>query len=142
MIKINVIFRCDGAAHIGLGHVMRCLALADGLRREGFSKITFLTKDYDKLILDRIRGHNFLVEALSCQAYLDEDLKRIIGMVRENDRTVVVTDSYAIDTGYLEELKNAKAFLICIDDLAQIHFASDIVLNQNIRKHLFIIKGL
>lgn len=132
MNKVNVIFRCDGSACIGLGHLVRCLALADGLRREGFSEITFLTKDYDKLILDKIRGRKFLVEALPYQAYLDEDLKRIIEMVRENDRTVVVIDSYAIDTTYLEELKNTGALLICIDDLAQIHFPSDVVLNQNI----------
>jgi len=131
-MKARIIFRCDGATHIGLGHVMRCIALADGLRKEGFSEITFLSKDYDKKILDKIRGNSFNVEIITRRAGLNEDLKKLVRMIQRNNRTIVITDSYAINTAYLKELKNAGAFLMCIDDLAQIHFPSDVVLNQNI----------
>jgi len=131
-MKNNAIFRCDGAAHIGLGHVMRCLALADGLRRNGYSNITFVSKDYDNKVLAKIRSHDFKVDEIPRHADLREDLGRVMGLVRDNNGAIVITDSYEIDFHYLRELKNRNVFLICIDDLARIHFPSDVVLNQNL----------
>jgi len=130
-MRKDIIFRCDGASHLGLGHVMRCLALADGFRREGFSHITFMSKDYDTQILNKMRSCNFQVESIPHQADLREDLQRIIKMIERDSGGIIITDSYAIDTHYLKELKNTGAFVMCIDDLAQIHFPSDVVLNQN-----------
>ncbi len=132
MIRNNVVFRCDGAPHIGLGHVMRCLSLADGLRREGFAHITFMSKDYDERILSKIREYGFEVETIPHRADPDEDLSRLIEIARRSDSPVVITDSYDIDAHYLKKLKEERVILVSIDDLAQIHFPSDVVLNQNI----------
>jgi len=45
---------------------------------------------------------------------------------------VMITDSYAIDKHYLAEIKRIVPLLVSIDDLANISFPSDIVINQNI----------
>ena len=38
----NILFRCDGSKEIGLGHVVRCFALADELQKQNKeSVITF-----------------------------------------------------------------------------------------------------
>jgi spore coat polysaccharide biosynthesis predicted glycosyltransferase SpsG len=37
----SVLIRCDGSSEIGLGHVMRCLALADELRNRHDCSVTF-----------------------------------------------------------------------------------------------------
>jgi spore coat polysaccharide biosynthesis predicted glycosyltransferase SpsG len=65
-------------------------------------------------------------------ADLDQDLAHVLAKTKTHNNTVVITDSYTINAYYLEKLKNSGAFVISIDDLAQIHFASDVVINQNI----------
>lgn len=38
----NILFRCDGSSEIGMGHVVRCLALADKLKEDFNCDINFL----------------------------------------------------------------------------------------------------
>ena len=38
---MNILFRCDGSVKIGMGHVVRCLALADHLKEDHGCNINF-----------------------------------------------------------------------------------------------------
>ena len=50
-----LVLRCDGSARVGLGHLVRCLALAQGLGKLGH-KSWFLTAARDMVLLERLRG--------------------------------------------------------------------------------------
>ena len=131
MGKDKVIFRADGGANIGLGHIMRCLNLADGLKEKGMQCI-FITKDIDPEAGKRIVDSGHLIERLPAEIDLEEDLNLTIKLIKKHQPDLVVTDSYDINEIYLRRIKDLNIPLMSIDDLANMHFFSDIVLNQNI----------
>ena len=51
---MNVVFRVDASQKIGAGHLMRCLTLAEELRKKS-SKITFIARDH-------VGNLNYLIE--------------------------------------------------------------------------------
>ncbi|MEW6607091.1 MAG: UDP-2,4-diacetamido-2,4,6-trideoxy-beta-L-altropyranose hydrolase [bacterium] len=129
--KDRAIFRTDGGAKIGLGHIRRCLSLAEGLSQKGIQCI-FITRDIDPAVGKRIVANNHLVERLPAQADLKKDLSLTINLIKKHQPSLVITDSYGIDEHYLEQLKKLNVTLMSIDDLSKLHFCSDIVLNQNV----------
>lgn len=51
-----ILFRCDGNAFVGSGHIMRCLAIADAARTMGLQSI-FLTAGNEFEIIITAHGH-------------------------------------------------------------------------------------
>jgi UDP-2,4-diacetamido-2,4,6-trideoxy-beta-L-altropyranose hydrolase len=49
----------------------------------------------------------------------------------------VITDHYQIDASYVKEIKHQGFHVLSIDDTAQMHYYSDIVVNQNIGAEKF-----
>lgn len=129
---MTVLFRTDGSQRIGLGHISRCLALAQGLRKRGYEAV-FLTRSTEEAIGGKIRAHGFTVHSVSPQCSQVEDQKRAIALARESDPpSIVVLDGYGLDAAYQRAVKEAGISLMVIDDLAQDHACADLVLNQNI----------
>jgi len=134
MGRKNVYIRVDGNLKIGMGHIMRCIALGQGFRIEGF-EVTFITIAYDKETIGRIEYEGFPVKILNqrCSFDLRLDLRETLNLLPvDTEFSLVVTDGYKFDQFYQQGIKEKGYPLMCIDDIANTHFYADVVLNQNI----------
>ena len=128
MTKIAI--RADGGSRIGLGHIQRCLALSSQLQREKM-EVLFITKRND-IVKEKVEQEGFKVAELKHNLNLEEDLRYTTEILKGNKIDVLITDSYEFDERYLTEVKKNIRMLVSINDLAEITFSSDIVINQNI----------
>ena len=123
----TTIFRCDGSAAIGTGHVMRCLALAQSVHHLG-NNVLFVMRE-DGGIEERVKREGFDVVCIQGK----NDLQETALLAREHGADWVVVDGYQFDSFYQEGIKNAGFKLLFIDDYGHCdHYHADIVLNQNV----------
>ena len=64
---MTVVFRTDASLHMGTGHVMRCLTLADALKARG-AQCHFISRAHPGHLLDTIRQRGFKVNSLESTA--------------------------------------------------------------------------
>jgi len=127
---LNIAFRTDASADIGIGHLIRCLALAEELKNKGHVCF-FVTKIQNKELIDRIEQDNIHFQT-DPNATLDEDKQILLKFSNENKIDWIITDHYGINSDYVQKLKENNYNVLSIDDNALIHYYSDIILNQNI----------
>ena len=132
--KGTFFFRCDGNSHIGSGHIMRCLALADNAADQGY-ECCFLTagNEFEKII----HNHKHKRIVLNTDyGRLDNDLNYTINLVKIHKPKALFVDSYLVNDFYLHFLHCACALiqtmLIYIDDILSFPYSCDLLLNYNI----------
>ncbi len=127
-MKSKIFFRADGNAQIGLGHVIRSLALA-AMLKEKFD-IVFLIRNPDKKVNSEIQQYTDQIIALpETDSYTDEaNFIKEQGYVKPDD--IIVLDGYQFTTLYQEILRNMGCKIVSIDDLHSTYFMSDLVVNH------------
>lgn len=121
--------RADANEKIGTGHVMRCLSIAEELRRHGES-VTFITAD------ERSRGmieeQGFSIICLnSMWNDLEKEISSLIRVIKAQEISSLLIDSYFVTEAYLKEIgKYTK--IIYIDDINQFLYPVDLLVNYNI----------
>jgi UDP-2,4-diacetamido-2,4,6-trideoxy-beta-L-altropyranose hydrolase len=138
---LNIVFRVDSSTQIGLGHLMRCLALADVLKQDGCN-VTFLCRalegnsieaiEHSVIVLDKnddFRSDDIYVNSLG--ATQEQDANQTIKMMPKSIDLLVV-DSYALGQEWHQRLRPHTRKILVIDDLADRQFDCDILLNQNL----------
>ncbi|MGB2870030.1 MAG: UDP-2,4-diacetamido-2,4,6-trideoxy-beta-L-altropyranose hydrolase [Bacteroidota bacterium] len=125
------VIRSDASAEIGSGHIMRCLALGQALQ-DGGQSVVFLTQTRNRLLVDRLIREGFDVEMLETGIPVAEDGAQTATRALKRNAAWVITDGYRFDTSFQRILKQSGVRLMCIDDIAECHYVSDIVLNQNV----------
>jgi UDP-2,4-diacetamido-2,4,6-trideoxy-beta-L-altropyranose hydrolase len=128
---MKVAFRVDASPQIGIGHLMRCLALSEELIRRGHTCSIFTKTDNNDL-LKRIKTFHVDVQNIDANVSLKKDLQTLLKFSRDYEIDWIVTDHYSIDTTYINEIKKQGFHVLSIDDTSQMHYPSDIVINQNI----------
>ena len=127
MQKNRIYFRADGNATIGLGHVIRSLALAEMLCAE-FECHFIIQKPLDTLKQQILEVCDRVNELPETDDFEEEAKFLVENAISKQD--IIVLDGYNFTTKYQKILKKNVCKVVSIDDLHQDHFVSDIVINH------------
>jgi UDP-2,4-diacetamido-2,4,6-trideoxy-beta-L-altropyranose hydrolase len=142
--RVAVAFRADGSTEIGMGHIMRCLALAQGMEKHG-ARAEFIVRNYNRKVGAVVRRYGFAVKTIPVDSSWSEDLRltleysdrfhsKLIISDLGNAGNIARPDEYS---RYLQGLKGGGKYLIAIDDLVKTSLPADIIINP----HYGIEKG-
>lgn len=137
---MNVVFRVDASNDIGIGHLMRCLALSEELIRKKHTCF-FISKVDNNELINIIKKNNINFHKITSNLSLQADLTNLLKISNENDIDWVITDHYGINSQYIKVIKKNNLRVLSIDDTAQIHYYSDIIVNQNIGAEKFVFSS-
>lgn len=131
---MNVVIRTDASVHIGSGHVMRCLLLADMLRDVG-ANITFIIRKAVGDMADYVSGRAFEVVLLPAGGSDSQIDDAHVSIERwpfpEEKADWLIVDHYGLDCQWEEAMSGKANHLLVIDDLANRPHTCDILLDQN-----------
>lgn len=119
--------RADANSQIATGHVMRCMAIADALQKEGYRCI-FVMADREGEALVKSRGYQ--VHCLdSVWNQMDSETDKMTALIRERQIDMILIDSYFVTEDYLRRI-SALTKVYYIDDLDRFLYPVDTVLNS------------
>ncbi|KAA0991312.1 UDP-2,4-diacetamido-2,4,6-trideoxy-beta-L-altropyranose hydrolase [Dyadobacter aurulentus] len=118
-MRSKLYIRTDGSSSIGLGHLVRCIALARMLSND--FEIFFACKQIPDSIAGEIETDGYHLIRLKN----DDDLTSIL-----SPTDLVVIDSYELESDYQKSIKLIGCGLICIDDLHEKTTYADLILNH------------
>lgn len=143
---MKIAFRTDASSKIGTGHFMRCLTLADELKKQD-AHIRFLSRNLPTHLSDmlRIKGIEYIsLEAGEVDGSIDElahaswlgisqaqDSQTAIKALSDQAWDWLVVDHYALDARWEKALRPSVKNIMVIDDLADRQHDCDVLLDQN-----------
>ena len=122
----ELVIRADAGPKIGLGHVMRCLALAEGWQDAG-GNVTFASANAPDPVVARFRCSGVAHVALTARHPDPRDAKETGAL----DGGWIAVDGYHFDDAYRASLRQAGHRVLAIGDAAGGIGVADAVLNQN-----------
>lgn len=126
------VFRTDANAQIGLGHVMRCLALAQAWMEAGGSAI-FVLADQVPAVQKRLESEGIAVHHLASQSGTDADATETKALLSHTNTQWLVLDAYHFDASYIAKLNSTDCSMVLFDDHgSRSKYDAEIVLNPNI----------
>jgi UDP-2,4-diacetamido-2,4,6-trideoxy-beta-L-altropyranose hydrolase len=128
-VTLVMVVRTDAGVAIGLGHAMRCLALAQALTDTAGGRAVFLMAEAPAAFVARAGAVIDLDEAPGTGA----DAERTVAHARSVGADWVVVDGYHFDGGYQRALVDAGLQVLALDDHGHAgRYAAQLVLNQNL----------
>lgn len=124
----TVILRADGNSKIGLGHISRCLALAEMLSAE-FDCI-FITREIPESIENQINSICKGLYKIPVHVNVGTSEAEWISKHLSEKGEIFILDGYHFNTDYQRVIRAQGYHLICIDDLADKHYVADVVINH------------
>ncbi len=127
-----VIVRADASTQIGIGHVMRCLALGQAWR-DTRGEAIFAMAMGSPAIESRLTSEDIDIFPVSARVGSAEDAMQTADLAQQKGASWVAVDGYLFDPAYQRIIKDSGLNLLLIDDNGHAaHYYADVVLNQNI----------
>ena len=124
-----IAIRVDGNPQIATGHVMRCLAIANELKKSGQTPLFIVADDNSEHLL---QPSGYQVVNLHTQwNNLDSEISQITTVLRQHKITKIIVDTYFVTETYLSALEDLCP-VIYIDDLNLFRYPISVVVNYNI----------
>lgn len=123
----RLIFRADGNATIGLGHLMRLLALADMLR--GLAPGIFMLREPTSAVTQLITQAGWDIHALPASPLAVEAEWLASSFLGPSD--VLVLDGYDFTQAYQLRVRQSGCSLVYIDDLRAWPVVADVLINHS-----------
>ena len=118
----RIVFRVDGGAEIGMGHVYRSLAIADELCSISSADVQFLMSADHPEGVKRVSGAGYTVRVLS-----DGGVDAAVEAIQEYSPNIVVNDRPFLEKDYLEALARLGASTVnLVDTLEDIEKPAEI----------------
>lgn len=143
---MKVVFRVDASTRMGIGHLMRCLTLAEALRERG-AQTQFICREHTGHLIPLLQQKAIPVTLLPAPATGDtppgEDYSAWLGVTQAEDagQTIevlkgekpdwLVVDHYSLDMEWERRLQLHVNKLMVVDDLANRPHECDLLLDQN-----------
>ena len=133
---MKVLFRVDASVNIGTGHVMRCLTLANRLRRRDV-QCAFVSRRLPGDMIEHIENQGFEVLKMPANALgsVEHDAQETISTLLRIYPNVtwdwLVVDHYGLNFHFERVLRPMVKKILVIDDLADRVHDCDVLLDQN-----------
>ncbi|HSI10800.1 MAG TPA: UDP-2,4-diacetamido-2,4,6-trideoxy-beta-L-altropyranose hydrolase [Chthoniobacter sp.] len=114
-MKPTLLVRADASAQIGVGHVMRCRALAQAWQDDG-GEAVFLSHGLPANVAEELRGEGISTEE---QPYLpgsENDERATAERARALDACWTVADSYEFGPRFFQQLRESGTQVLAFDD--------------------------
>lgn len=135
---MNVVFRVDSSRAIGSGHVMRCIRIAQLLKKRNVSCI-FLCKNFPGNSISLINQKGFKVMILSDGIKEDnlkvnwkKDAMQTVQILKNIEVRILIVDHYNLDKKWEDYQRKFCKRIMVIDDLDDREHSADILLDQNL----------
>ena len=118
-MKNDLLIRVDGSTEIGLGHLVRCISLAQILKDD--YKIEFVCKQLPSKIEEELKNESIHFSRIKSESSF---------FARLNSISTVVLDGYQFDLKYQKRIRESGSKIVIIDDLHNRKFSADLIINH------------
>lgn len=132
MTRPHLLIRADASSEIGIGHVMRCLALAQAWGDRG-GDVTFVCHELPEGLLPRLHQERINIASVEAEQGSLEDARWTAELAATWASFAVVLDGYSFGAEYQQVVRSSGSCLVVVDDYGQIgSYAASIILDQNL----------